>query len=138
MIKVSKNFTAKSLAIKTPSTKQYWQSVGIETVTVIRTNTERGRDADGRQFKQYTAQYKKQRGKSGRSTRVNLLWTGQMLTAMGRGIRATTHGVKIILSGEQGFKAWQNERNGREFFAISRKNADRTLRKIIRWIDRHN
>jgi hypothetical protein len=135
-IKINKNFT--TLKIKLPSTKQFWQSVWIETVSVIRENTERGVDADGKQFKQYSKQYKKQKGKSGRSTRVNLLWSGQMLSAMGRGVRATTHGVKIILSGEQGFKAWQNEKQGREFFAISKRNSDKTLRKVKRWIDRHN
>lgn len=135
-ITVKKNF--KTLKIDTPTDKKFWQAVGIDTVSTIRENTERGRDADGKAFKPYNKQYRKQRTKSGRNARVNLSWTGNMLASMGRGIRATTNGVKIIVSGEQGFKIWQNERRGREFFAVSDKEARKILNRITRWVDRHN
>lgn len=134
-ITVKKNF--KSLKINVPQTKTFWQSVGIDTVSTIRDNTERGIDAEGRQFKQYSKKYRKRRTKSGRSSRVNLTFTGNMLAAMGRGIRATTNGVRIIVSGEQGFKIFQNEKT-REFFAVSEKEARKILNRIKRFVDRKN
>jgi hypothetical protein len=136
MIKVTPKY--KSLNIKTPQSKAFWQAVGVEQASSIRDRTDRGIDADGRSFKPYSTNYRRQRGESGRSTKVNLTWTGKMLAAMGRGIRATNNGVKIIVAGEEGFKIWSNERRGREFFAISTKEAEKVLRKIIRWIDRNN
>ena len=50
-ITVKKNF--KTLKIDTPTDKRFWQAVGIDTVSTIRENTERGRDADGKSFKPY-------------------------------------------------------------------------------------
>jgi hypothetical protein len=48
-------------------------------------------------------------------------------------------GVAIVrLTGEQGFKAFQNEKKGREFFGIDDKQADEILKGVSKFIARKN
>ena len=118
------------IVIKNPS-KRFWQGEGLTAAKDIRKRTEsRGVDVDGKGFDQYSTGYAKKRQKMGRSTRPNLSLSSRMLGALGSGVRATTDGFKIILSGREGFKAWANEQNGRDFFGLAKLQKDAIFRRF--------
>jgi hypothetical protein len=128
-----------TIEIDTPTDPTFWRGVGLETAKGIRKRTETQKvDADEQVFKPYSQVYKEYRRKKGRTTTPNLSFSGRMLGAIAAGVRATRHGVSIIMSGEEGAKAYENERRGREFFAISDRQVN-SIRKLMQaWMEKKN
>ncbi len=129
------------IEIETPESLSFWKAVGIELVKDIRKRTQQGLDADNRAFRQYKPSTLKQRVKRGRSSKVNLTDSGQMLGAMAFGVRPdkNKNGVRIKLTGRQGFKAW-NIKFGqrRNFFAFNEKQVEKVIKRIKIWMARKN
>jgi hypothetical protein len=137
MISLGAKVKLPKLKIDTPN-KAFWQAVGITEAKEIHKTTLAGRDANGGQFQSYSKAYAKHRQSKGRSSRVNLTFTGRMLGSMVRGVRAAKTRVTIIMSGEQGFKASSIESGGREFFAISDKRATAIYNNVLKWMTKRN
>lgn len=139
MIRPSLKVKVPKIVIKTPEDRTFWKAVGIELSKDIRKRTQFGRDADDKTFKPYTKSTKEQRAKRGRTTKVNLTDTGKMLGAIGRGVKPTKNGVRIQLTGEQGFKAYNIKFNQkRNFFAFNEKQVKRVIKKIKAWMKKKN
>jgi len=138
MIDVSLKVSSIKIDVSPPDEPRFWQAMALEEAKEIRKRTETDKvDVDGRSFKPYTTAYKKHRAKKGRGTTPNLSFTGKMLGALGQRIRPRKDGVKIQLSGNEGFKAWATEKHGREWFDISDKRMKAIAGKVARWIKKH-
>lgn len=98
----------------------------------IRERTESGRDADNKPFPKYSKSYKAQRAESGRSTTVNLLWSGAMLNSITGDVKRIGSQItgELSIGAAQAQKAKQhmtgvygNRDTGkvRKFFAFSQK-----------------
>lgn len=125
------------LEIKSP-TSAFWEKVGLGEVQAIRVRTEdKGEDFEGKRFRPYTDKYRAFRVATGRSGTPNLSFSSRMLGSMVRGIRATKDGVVVQMSGEEGGKAFNNEQNGRIFFAYNDTRAIAILKEYSDWLDRH-
>ena len=128
--------------IETPANRKFWRRVGEGVRDVIHTRTyDRGEDADRHTFKPYSKAYEAKKRKAGLpSFKPNMSFSGRMLTAMKRGIRPRLrgNGVRLILSGEEGGKAYINEKRGREFFAMSDKNRVTIIKMVDRELVRLN
>ena len=139
-VKVSKI----KIEIESPADRNFWLRVGILTGETIVTRTEkRGEDVDRHKFKAYSKAYEKKRRKAElRTSPPSLSWSGRMLSAIGRGIRPykwfRRSGVKLILSGEEGGKAYANEQRDREFFDISDKNRVDIIKAVDKELVRLN
>ncbi len=120
-----------------PDDPTFWKAVAIQGQKEIRQRTEsEGKDPENKSFKPYQKAYAEHRMKKGRSARPNLSFTGKMLGGM---IAIGRKGVAIIrLTGEQGFKAFQNEENDREFFALSDKQVENIFKGVSKWLTRKN
>jgi hypothetical protein len=127
--KVKVNVRMPDITIKNP-TKRFWGRLGNDAATDIVKRTLDGVDVNRRMFPRYSPGYAKKRAKLGRSTRPNLALSTRMLNFVGRGVRFTTYGFKIILSGTQGFKAWANEQTGRDFFGLNKAQKDKILKQV--------
>jgi hypothetical protein len=125
------------ITFKAPDDARFWKAVAIEVQKTVRKRTEqRGKDVNGTDFKPYTQTYASFRVSKGRRSFPNLSFTGKMLGGM---IAIGRKGVAIVrLTGEQGFKAFQNEKKGREFFGIDDKQADEILKGVSKFIARKN
>lgn len=118
--------------------KKFWKNVGIEATKEIQKQTLAGKDSQGKPFKPYTKDYKNQRTKAGRSAKPNLTWSGKMLSSMAKGVQPIRNGVKITMSGNEGFKAWSNEQKGRKFFDLTDKNIKSIIKRVTDWVTRKN
>ena len=152
MIDIGVKIPKIKVEIETPVNKAFWSGVGQLTTDTIRLRTETdGEDVDQKKFSAYSPEYAKRRaagkaqkgvGKRGRN--VTMSMSGRMLSAMKRGIRARRAGVSIVLSGEDGMKAYGIESYGkrtgkrREFFDISKKNAKKILESVDKWMSKKN
>lgn len=127
---------------------RFWDAVSQEIATEIHKRTLKGRDVDDRRFKPYSDAYKKAKargwlkGHGARGTtganRVDLTLSGKMLKALSAGVRHGKDFAQVRLSGNEGFKAWANEENGREFVGLSNKRLSKIFDKINKWIQRKN
>lgn len=132
------NVKLPKLDIETPNLT-FWRKIGLQMVRDIRVRTEsKGLDVDGRGFKRYSESYQKQRLDKGRSAKPNLSFSSRMLNAMAHGIRPKKGGVKLRLSGEQGFKAWVNEQTGRDFFGLAKKQKSQMAASVMKWLSKAN
>jgi hypothetical protein len=62
-----------------------------------------------------------------------------MLGAMPQGVRATKDGVRLQISGEQGFKAHNIKfKQRRNFFAFDDKQVKRIVKLIKQWMAKKN
>jgi hypothetical protein len=139
MISIGAKVKIPRIAIKTPEDRTFWKAVGIELVKDIRKRTQAGQDADDRGFKPYAKETVNQRVKRGRTSRVNLTDTGKMLGAMPKGVRPTKNGVKLRITGREGFKAYNIKFNQkRNFFAFNDKQVKRVIKKIKAWMKKKN
>jgi len=120
---------APKIVIKDP-TRKFWHRLGEDNATTIDKRTLSGVDVNRKMFKRYSEGYKKSRQENSLSTRPNLSFSNRMLTALGRGVRSSKKGFKIILSGTEGFKAWANEQSGRDFFGLGRREKDKILKQV--------
>ena len=119
-------------------TKQFWGRLGEDAATTVQKRTLSGTDVNRKMFPRYSPSYAKIRSKAGRSTRPNLAFSTRMLNSVSRGVRATKQGFKIILSGAEGFKAWANEKTGRDFFGLSKGQKDKILNQVTLFYTRVN
>ena len=139
MIKPTIKVHVPKIIIKTPEDPRFWKATGLELTKDIRKRTQAGKDADDRSFKPYTRETRERRLKRGRTAKVNLTDSGKMLGAMPKGIRATRHGVKLQLTGREGFKGYNIKFNQkRNFFAFNEKQVKRVIKKIKAWMKRKN
>lgn len=126
------------LTVKTPD-KSFWMAVATQFAKDVRKRTETaGLDAEGKSFGSYSSYYEKMRIKKGRGAMVNLSFTGKMLGALAKGISATANRARVTLSGSEGGKAWNLERQGRVFMEISKKNADDIIKGVANWTAQKN
>ena len=137
MISLSTRVRLPKLEIKDPD-KRFWQAVGITEAREIHKRTVSGEDADDSAFKPYSQSYKKYRISKGRSSRVNLNFTGRMLSQLARGIRAAGDRVTISLLGSSGAKASGIEAFGREFFSLSDKRQTAIFKRVTKWMEKKN
>jgi hypothetical protein len=127
------------IVIKTPEDERFWKATGLELVKDIRKRTQTGKDADERSFKPYKKSTAVQRAKRGRTLKVNLTDTGKMLGSMAKGVRAKKSGVRLQITGRDGFKAYNIKFNQRRnFFAFNDKQVKRVIKKIKAWMKRKN
>ncbi len=123
---------------------RFWDAVSQDIATEIHKRTVQGQDVDDRPFKPYTTAYAnaKAKGIKGHGPRgfrgVDLTLSGKMLSALSSGARHGKDFAKIILSGNEGLKAWANEKMGREFVGLSNRRLMKVFAKIDRWIQRTN
>ena len=108
-----------------------WRRLALEEAKEIRERTEtRGLDVNNEVFKPYTKAYADYRAEKGRSTWPNLSFTGKMLGALGSNVSSTDTSATITLSGDEGNKAWSNERRGREFMGVTRERLDKIAEEL--------
>lgn len=139
MIKLKVKVHVPKIPIKTPEDPRFWKAVGLELTKDIRKRTQQGKDADNRSFKPYAKATRERRLKRGRTAKVNLTDSGKMLGAMPRGIRAKKSGVRLQLTGREGFKGFNIKFNQkRNFFAFNEKQVKRVIKKIKKWMKRKN
>lgn len=135
MIDLKINKKQLKLDIDLPG-KQFWDAVTLDIARTIRKRTESGYDVNGKRFKPYNKEYLQYRREKGRSLKPNLTFTGRMLGS----IRAQGYkrGGRVTLSGEEGYKAWINEKMGREFFDISQPQINEIADRVDKWIAKRN
>lgn len=139
MIKPAIKVHVPPIKIDTPEDPRFWKAVGLELTKDIRKRTQQGKDADNRTFTPYTNETRERRLKRGRTAKVNLTDSGKMLGAMPRGIRARKSGVRLQITGREGFKAFNIKFNQkRNFFAFNDKQVKRVIKLIKKWMKRKN
>ena len=147
MIKPSVKVKVPKIVIKTPEDPRFWKATGLELVKDIDKRTLAGKDADNRAFKPYSKAYAKARAKGTAQKnvgprpvgKVNLSMSSRMLGSMARGVRPSRHGVKLQITGEEGFKASNIKfKQKRNFFAFNEKQVKRVIKLIKKWMKRKN
>jgi len=143
MIDLKVKVKLPNIKAKPPKTK-FWNKIGLKAAKDIRKRTEmRGKDVKGNKLLPYSAAYRKARvngevSKPGggtygrRSGTANLSLSGRMLGAIARGVRPKRTKVRLVLSGDEGGKAYANEKRGREFFDVSDKQAEAIARAYLK------
>ncbi len=137
MIGIGATVKLPKIDIDCPDTR-FWLATGMTEAKEIHKNTLAGRDVDGQQFKPYSEAYRQHRVDNGRTSRVNLTFTGRMLSSLTRGVRAYKNRATITLTGEQGFKAYMLEEGKRDFFGISEKRSAAIYKAVLKWMTRKN
>ena len=134
MFKITKQ---PDLTLKIPSSPSFWRSVALAARRWMRKRTiEDAVDVAGRAFKKYSDAYREYRKKKGRGVVPNLSFTGRMLGAM-QAIGKRLKG-QILLSGQEGLKAFGNEARGRKFFDLSTKDRNSVIKLVARWMTKKN
>jgi len=120
-----------------PDSPVFWKAVALEAQKDIRVRTETKKDdVEDKPFKPYDKAYREYRLDKGRSGRPNLSFTGRMLGGM---VAIGRKGMAIVrLTGEQGFKAIQNEDRGREFFGLNKSQTEGIFKGVSNWIAKKN
>lgn len=118
------------------SRERLYARIGQILIRRIRQRTDRGEDVRGRSFAPYSKTYERYRADRGRTTSVNLQFTGRMLGGL-RIVGQTNDTLEVGLVGEELEKAAQLEgmRKSRVFIGVD--NADEKIidREIDRWLD---
>jgi len=93
----------------------------LNMLSGIESRTLQGRDVQLRSFSKYSKAYRLYRSKHGRTSRVNLTYTGKMLGAMTTS--KIVNGLRFkFMSSTETKKAYYNQiKNKREFFGIDKK-----------------
>lgn len=121
------------LKLKLPNAAD-WYKLGSEEAKEIRTRTEtRGKDVNNKDFEGYSEYYKKWLKKNRpkkNPLKPNLSLSAKMMSALGSNIQAKKDQVKITLSGNEGYKAWDNERKGREFLGVPDDRLEKLAERI--------
>jgi hypothetical protein len=136
MLQVGTKVKMPDLSIDMPD-RTFYQAAALETKKRIRKRTETSKlDYLGRRFKKYKQEYKEFRASKGRSVTPNLSFSGKMLGSMKTLV--TNKFGKVVLSGEEALKARGNEKRGRIFFAFSKKDRDKVLSLVGKWMGKKN
>jgi len=134
MVKVTK---FPDLGLDLPSNASYWRGIALEARKMLRKRTITSKeDVNLKPFKAYSAAYREYRKSKGRGVVPNLSFTGRMLGA----IQAIGKRLKgqLLLSGEEGAKAFWNESRGRKFFDLADGERDSIFKSVSGWITRKN
>jgi len=115
---------------------------GFQLLDIIRTKTKKGIDFRDRPFLPYSSGYLKRLQKEGKSTKVDLFYSGRMLGALtpsGRTIRKTgTNKVSVGFSNSQMLqRALFNQvlgKNKREFFGFNDRTANIIRKQFNRFV----
>ena len=115
---------------------------GFQLLDIIRTKTKKGIDFRDRPFLPYSSGYLKKLQKEGKSTKVDLFYSGRMLGALtpsGRTIRKTgTNKVSVGFSNSQMLqRALFNQvlgKNKREFFGFNDRTANIIRKQFNRFV----
>ena len=118
------------------------KKAGFQLVDRIRTKTQKGIDINDVRFEPYSEGYLKRLNKEGKSTAVDLFYTGRMLGALtpsGRTIRKTgTNKISVGFSNSQMLqRAVFNQvlgKNKREFFGFNDRTANIIRKKFNRFV----
>lgn len=110
--------------------------IGTESIMIISDRVEKGVSPNGSDFKKYSIAYSDLKEKSGRSTKPNLQFTGEMLNSMQYDVRDNS--VVIDFPNRKHNKsnrtiediAEKNERD-RPFFSITQKDLDNMAQKHV-------
>ena len=138
---VSKNY--KRLATKLPRfIEQGLKQAGFHLLDIIRTKTKKGIDFRDRPFVPYSQGYLKKLQREGKSTKIDLFYSGRMLGALtpsGRTIRKTgTNKVSVGFSNSQMLqRAVFNQvlgKNKREFFGFNDRTANIIRKQFNRFV----
>lgn len=111
------------------------RAIGDEVEELI-SRTQKGEDVNGVRFEAYSKAYAKKRAESGRGTRPDLTYTGNMLNSITHTVRRTGKmiiGTVFFNSSKEALKAQGNMRN-REFFGFSEEqiqNIKEAIRRAI-------
>jgi hypothetical protein len=115
---------------------------GFQLLDIIRTKTKKGIDFRDRPFVPYSQGYLKKLNREGKSTNVDLFYSGRMLSALtpsGRTIRKTgTNKVSVGFSNSQMLqRAVFNQvlgKNKREFFGFNDRTANIIRKQFNRFV----
>ena len=118
------------------------KQAGFQLVDIIRTKTQKGIDFNDRPFAPYSSGYLKKLNREGKSTNVDLFYSGRMLGALtpsGRTIRKTgTNKVSVGFSNSQMLqRAVFNQvlgKNKREFFGFNDRTANIIRKQFNRFV----
>lgn len=121
-----------SKAEKKLVTPQVLDKIGTTAKAMIMQRTSAGKAVSGSRFHAYSPSYKKQRRKAGRTTKVNLQWTGRMLSSI-RHKRISKIAVEMSFTrGEERDKATWVSDGGRDFFDLNKRELQKMNARIIR------
>lgn len=100
-------------------------------IRIIAKRTSSGVDVDGQAFTPYSPKYAAFKRASGRSGKVDLTWTGNMLAAMGSKVKVIGETIIGIISfiPAQAVKARANMRT-RNFFGLSKEQLTRITKAM--------
>ena len=115
---------------------------GFQLLDIIRTKTKKGIDFNDRPFAPYSSGYLKKLNREGKSTNVDLFYSGRMLGALtpsGRTIKKTgTNKVSVGFSNSQMLqRAVFNQvlgKNKREFFGFNDRTANIIRKQFNRFV----
>lgn len=125
------------LSIDMPTNPGIWTGVAINARRLMRGRTARDKvDVKGKPFKPYSKAYKEFRKSKRRGIVPNLVFTGRMLSAI-QAIGKKMKG-RLLLSGEEGSKAAENEARGRKFFDFTGKERNSILKEVVDWMTKKN
>ena len=116
--------------------RRFWEGIAVEAKRTIHKRTLSGYDVHGDRFKPYSRAYLEKRVKGGRTVTPNLTFTGRMLNSIRH--KGYSDYAKISLSGREGFKAWENQIMGREFFDLSENEFNDITKAVGKWLAKHN
>lgn len=135
-VKYKQGFKPKQIAsdLKSELNKKLGVIISDE-VTQMKLRTQRGQDVDGRQFKDYTPEYKAYKQAKGRNVGVpDLLLTGAMQQAITQTVKTVGSEIQAQVyfsSAKEGEKARGNIKEGkRKFFGFSQEQIKRIKDKI--------
>ena len=82
MINIQEDVTKHLQDILDFDLKRAMSDIGIDSIERINDRVEKGVDVDGKPFKEYSEFTKKSKKKTGRSTKVNLQQSGEMMNSL--------------------------------------------------------
>ena len=118
------------------------KQAGFQLLDIIRTKTQKGQDFRDRKFAPYSSSYIKKLNREGKSTNVDLFYSGRMLGALtpsGRTIKKTgTYKITVNFSNSQmRQRAVFNQvlgKNKREFFGFNDRTANIIRKQFNRFV----
>ena len=119
------------------------KQAGFQLVDIIRTKTQKGIDFNDRPFAQYSQSYLKQLNKEGKSTKVDLFYSGRMLgslTPSGSVKKTGKHKVSVNFTNSQMrqralFNQVLNEPK-REFFGFNNRTEKIISKQFNRFVEK--
>lgn len=121
------------------------QRSGVRIIGIVSRRTDAGKSVSGAPFINYSNPYKKKRQRSGRSTKPNLQFSGEMLRSMKFVVNEELNGFRVIVDFPSRRHSRANidvdelaevQHKTRPFFDLSRREWQLEERKIIKDLNR--